>query len=304
MSVAHLTLRQLQAIQAIYVTRRISAAAQRMNISQSTASVLLGQAETALGVRLFDRTTRALTPTRAVEQVIGIVERILGDLDALGATVNDLKDLERGQVRITATPATGLALLPRTIKRFKAAYPGIAIVMNDCAPDQFFTVIEAERADFGLGLPPSDRMRFDWHAVQNDTLHVVCHRDHPFARLTRVRWRDLDNQPMIVARRAYGIRDLVQTTMEAVGARQTIANEIGFLYSAEWMAACGMGIAIFPRCLAEATHDPDLVSRPLVDPAVTRPTAVVTKRGRTLSPSAKRFVEMLSEDLSVPHRPL
>jgi DNA-binding transcriptional LysR family regulator len=103
--------------------------------------VLLGQAEPAMDTRLFDRTTRALSPTQAVEQMIGIVEQILGDVDALDTAVSELKVLERGTVRIGATPATGIALLPNVVRRYKAAYPKITIVMNDCAPDQFFSII-------------------------------------------------------------------------------------------------------------------------------------------------------------------
>ncbi|KAA2313904.1 LysR family transcriptional regulator [Pseudooceanicola sediminis] len=298
MSISHLTIRQLRAIHAIYATGRVSAAAQRLNVSQSAVSVLLGQAEAAMDTRLFDRTTRSLSPTQAVEQMIGIVERILGDLDALDHAVRELKVLERGTVRIGATPATGIALLPAVVRRYKAEYPNILIIMNDCAPDQLFSIIETERVDFGLGLPPPDRMRFDWQPVHNDPLNVVLHRDHPLAAQDTVRWAQLDMQPLIASRRDYGVRELVEATLKSVGARANIVNEIGFLYSAEWMAACDMGLCVFPRRLAEAIHTPEVVFRPLVDPVVSRPISVLTRRGRSMSPPAARFVELLLAELA------
>lgn len=297
MSVSHLTLRQLQAIKAVYDTRQISAAAERLSVSQSAASVLLGQAEETLGTRLFDRTTRSVVPTAAVEQIIGIVTRILGDVAAIGAAVTDLKELERGVVRIAATPATGIALLPPTVKKFIAAHPRVELELNDCAPDQFYTMIRNEQVDFGLGIPPEDRTEFDWHILHDDPIHLVCHRDHPFARQDTVDWAALDRVPMIIPRRNYGVRRQVEDTMRDVGATLNVVAEIGFLYSAEWMMACGMGFAAFPSRLANAVSDPGLVSRPLTNPRVTRSMAVISKRGRSLSPSARKFVDMLDETL-------
>lgn len=298
MSVAHLTLRQLQALRAIYETGRISAAAQAMNVSQSATSVLLGQAEAALGTRLFDRTTRSLAPTQAMEQIVGIVARILGDVEALGAAVTDLRELERGRVRIAATPATGIALLPPTVRRFHAAHPKILLDMTDCAPDQFLSLIRDEKVDFGLGIPPADRTEFDWRTVHEDPLCLVCARAHPFGTRDSVRWDELDGVDLIVSRRNYGVRDAVEATLQAVGVRPNIVNEIGFLYSAEWMVSCGLGMCIFPARLARAISDPQVCVVPLAEPVVTRRMAVLSKRGRSLAAPAQRFVEMLLEDLA------
>jgi len=297
-AIGHLTLRQLRVVSAIYATRRISAAAERLNLTQSAASVLLAQAEAALGARLFDRTTRSVAPTRAVEQVIGIIDRVLGDIDAMGAAMSDLKGLEHGQIRIAATPATGMALLPATVRRFRAAHPRVALVLDDCAPDQFFSIIREEKADFGLGTVPVDSTDFDWTVLHDDPLVLVCPVDHPLAARPEVPWTALDGVPLIISRRDYGVRDLVERSLQAAGGRVVIANEIGFLYSAVWMASCGMGVCVFPQHLAQAVRDPGLTRRPLVGPRVTRPAAVVTRRGRSLSPAATRFVEMLAADLA------
>lgn len=298
MSVSHLTLRQLRAVAAIYATGRISTAAERLNVTQSAVSVLLGQAETALGARLFDRTTRSLTPTQTAEQVIGVIERVLGDLETIGAMVTDLRALERGSVRITATPATGMALLPETVRRFRAEYPRITLTLNDCAPNQFTAIIREQKVDFGLGMLPADLGEFDWRLMHDDPLYLVCSATSRWAGRATVRWQELDGVPLIVSRRDYGARSLVEDTMQTLDFRPNVVNEIGFLYSAVWMVACGMGVSIFPWGLARTIRDPEVATIPLVDPVVTRPIGVVTLRGRTLPPSSARFVEMLAQHLA------
>ena len=64
------TLKQLRAFAAVYELRKLTAAAERLSITQSAVSVLIRQMEEALSTRLFDRTTRSLRPTRAADEAI------------------------------------------------------------------------------------------------------------------------------------------------------------------------------------------------------------------------------------------
>ncbi|MCV0395979.1 MAG: LysR family transcriptional regulator [Rhizobiaceae bacterium] len=300
MSISRLTLKQLRAIQQVYRTGQVSAAADALNITQSAASVLIRQAETALGVTLFDRTTRSVAPSAAGESVIGIVERMLGDLSTLEETIRGLRDLERGRVHLTATPATGLALLPATVRRFRTAYPAVSLVLDDCAPDQFYSNVIEQRADFGIGTEPEDKSTLDWHSLHADPLGIICSVDHPFAERTAVGWRELATEPLILSRRDYGVRGLVESTLAKLSIRPRVVAEVGFLGSAAWMSACGIGLAVLPGRLARAQPAPDIRSVPLCDPVITRAAGLVKRRGHTLPHSAERFVEMLAEDLADP----
>ncbi|MBV0912452.1 LysR family transcriptional regulator [Anianabacter salinae] len=297
MHVSSLTLKQLRAIQQVYRTGQVSAAADALNITQSAVSVLIRQAETTLGTTLFDRTTRSLSPSAAGESVIGLVERILGDLSTLEETIRGLRDLERGQIRLTATPATGLTLLPDTVRRFRAAYPAVNLILDDCAPDQFYSNILEQRADFGIGTEPEDTSALEWHSLIADPLCIICATDHRFAERDGIPWRELQDEPLILSRRDYGVRGLVEQTLAMLGIRPRIVAEVGFLGSAAWMSACGIGLALLPGRLARAQPAPGIVTLPLLDPVVTRPAGVVKRRRHTLAPSAERFIEMLAEDL-------
>ncbi|WP_172298485.1 LysR family transcriptional regulator [Pseudoruegeria sp. HB172150] len=296
MSLSRLTLKQLHAISAVYRTGKVSAAAEQLFITQSAVSVLIRQAEEALGLTLFDRTTRSLVPTAATEQSIGVIERILGDVDSLSLTMGELRDLRHGMVRLTATPATGQAILPQTVKRFREAYPGIGLVLDDCAPNQFLPNIRQERAEFGVGMPPADHGEFDWEVLHHDPLYLICPRDNAFAGREAVAWGELSDVPLLLSRQDYGVRDLVEETLLQIGIRARLGSEIGFLSSAFWMTSAGIGLCILPKRLTEAFIIDSLVMIPLVEPLVTRPIAIVTRKGRSLSPSCESFVDMLVAD--------
>ncbi len=298
MSYSNLTVKQLRAISQVYRTGQISAAADALNITQSAVSVLIRQAETAVGASLFDRTTRSVTPTTAGESVIGIVERILGDLGTVDETIRGLRDLERGLIRLTTTPATGLTLLPDTVRRFRDAFPAVSLILDDCAPDQFYSNIIEQRADFGIGTEPEDRLTLDWQSLHLDPLCIICAVDHRFADREAVGWKELATEPLILSRRDYGVRGMVESTLAKLNIRPRVVAEVGFLGSAAWMSACGIGLAVLPSRLARAQPAPGIRSIPLCDPEIRRAAGLVKRRKHTLPHSAQRFVEMLAEDLA------
>ncbi|WP_238366493.1 LysR family transcriptional regulator [Mesobacterium pallidum] len=301
MSIQHLTLKQLRALSAVYRTGKLTDAAGELHVTQSAVSVLIKQVESALDVRLFDRTTRRLEPTVACENAIGTVERILDDVRLLDHSVRDMRDLKRGTVRLTATPATGMAFLPEVVRRFRAAFPAIRLVIDDCAPNQFLTNIAEEKVEFGLGVAPEDPGQFDSVSITSDQLCCVLPKDHALAGRDSLRWSDIAGEPLILSRRDYGVRDLVDRVLQQeTGQAASVAAEVGFLSSATWMATSGIGVCILPERLARLYFDATLSVVPLTAPRVMRPMSLVTKAGRSLTPASQRFVEVLQGVFDAP----
>jgi DNA-binding transcriptional LysR family regulator len=295
---SQLTLKQLRAFVAVYRLGKLASAAEELGVTRSAVSVLIRQVEETLNTRLFDRTTRSLAPTRAAEDVFGIADRILRDVATLGSNFRALSEGSRGRVRLAATPGTAMALLPRTARRFSRRYANIELILDDCAPDQFLQLISSERVEFGIGVPPPARSEFETLLLLEDRMQFVCARDHPFVARAMVRWSDLSGLPLIVFRRGYGVRQLIDNTLLKVGLTPSIAHEVGFFSTATWMTASGMGVTILPTALARLYLHGGLVMKPLVEPEVTRAIALVSKKGRSLSPTARLFIEMLVDDLA------
>ena len=293
---SRLTLKQLRTFVAVYQRGKLALAAEDLGITQSAVSLSIRQIEETLNIRLFDRTTRSLAPTQAAHDAIGIAQRILQDVETLGDNIRDLSHGVRGRVHFAATPATGMTLLPETVQQFSEKHSNIKLVIDDCAPTQFLSHIQTEKVEFGIGVEPDQEGEFDSAPILEDNLQLICLRSHPLARGETVRWSDLKRYPLITFRGdGYGMQKLVQATILKAGVEPNIAHEVGFLQSAIWMVGSGLGVAILPTALARQHNHKDLVVRPLVDPVVSRTMAVVTKKGRSLSPACALFVEMLIE---------
>lgn len=291
------TLRQLRAFRAVYQLRKLSAAAEQLFVTQSAVSVLIRQMEEGLGTRLFDRTTRSLQPTQAANEAVVVAERILRDVDSLGAGLRDLTALRRGRVSLAVTPTLAEILLPRVVRRFSALHPEIRVVIDDCAPDQFVSRVVGEHVEFGIGTPERAAADLDSRTVLRDHLALVCRRDHPLATARAVRWADLAGHPVITVRPGYGIRPMIDGAAARAGVQLDVVNEVSFLSTALWMTSCGLGASVMPSAYARHSKDRALVVKPLGAPRVSRDIALVTKRGRSLSPAAESFIEVMHAEL-------
>jgi len=291
------TVRQLRAFVCVHQLRKVSAAAEKLYVTQSAVSMLIRQLEEGLGARLFDRTTRSLQPTAAAGEMLATAERILRDVDSLSAGFRELSTLQRGRVCLAITPTLASFLMPSAIRRFVQAHPQVRVVVDDCAPEQFVSRIIGEHVDFGIGTPERPGAAVQTETLLRDHLGLVCLRDHPLAERKVVRWADLGGHPLVTVRPGYGIRPLIDSTARGAGVELNVVNEVSFLSTAIWMTQSGMGASIMPSAFAKAAGNPALVIKPIGAPRVSRDIFVVTKPGRSLSAASRRFIETLRREL-------
>ncbi|KDD24015.1 Cyn operon transcriptional activator [Bordetella bronchiseptica] len=270
-----------------------------MSLTQPAVTILLKELEEKLGVRLFDRTTRALRRTTAALEAIAYAERVLGELDALSASMTDLADVRRGRLRVAATSTVAQTLLPKVVRRFLDLHPGVKLSVDDCAPAMFAEHVLSEQVDLGVGTLESAVPGLEQHQFLGDHLCAVA-TDAAFGHGRPMTWKQLSGLPVIVVQAGYGVRRSIERAAQQAGVELQVAFEVSLLTTALAMAASGLGVAVVPQSILAHTHYTNLVARRLVRPVVLRSTSVVFKEARALSPSAQAFAELLRREFSSP----
>jgi DNA-binding transcriptional LysR family regulator len=118
---------ELRSLRAVLRDGSLSAAARRLGVTQPTLGRHIESLEESLGIALFTRSPRGLTPTEAALHLASHVEAMAAasaalTRDAAGETASD-----QGVVRITASEVIGCEVLTPLFASFRAAAPGIAI---------------------------------------------------------------------------------------------------------------------------------------------------------------------------------
>jgi DNA-binding transcriptional LysR family regulator len=141
------SLDQLAAFVAVGRERSFTAAAAKLNISQSALSHTIRELEERLGVRLLTRTTRSVSPTEAGERLLRNIGPRLDEIESEVGAVREFRDKPAGTIRITATEfAIDTVLLPKLAPLLKE-YPDIKIEM---IVDYGLTDIVAQKYDAGV----------------------------------------------------------------------------------------------------------------------------------------------------------
>lgn len=111
----------------VYELGSMSAAGRDLRISPAVTSARISQLEDYLGVRLFQRTTRNLSPTEQGQAFYGGAVKILEAVDAAEARVMDLTDNPRGTLFVAAPLGLGRRLLAPEVPDFLDRYPEIKL---------------------------------------------------------------------------------------------------------------------------------------------------------------------------------
>src|SRR5690606_32772602 len=119
---ADLSTRQLRAFVMLADLRHFTKAAQACHLSQPAFSALIQALESALGARLFDRSTRRVVLTKEGELFEPLARGLLADMGHAIAHIESYAELRRGRVHIAALPSLSAGWLPRVLGEFHAAH--------------------------------------------------------------------------------------------------------------------------------------------------------------------------------------
>ena len=108
----------------------ITSGGRDLRLTPAVASKRIKELEQKLGVRLFNRTTRSLTPTEVGHVFYEEAKDVLDRLDRAEAAVANFSDAPRGAIRVTAPLGVGRRLIGPVVPDFTDAYPQTEVRMR------------------------------------------------------------------------------------------------------------------------------------------------------------------------------
>jgi DNA-binding transcriptional LysR family regulator len=118
---------ELRSSRAVLRDGSLSAAARRLGVTQPTLGRHIESLEDALGIPLFTRSPRGLTPTGATLHLASHVKAMAASSAALARAAAGEAAPDQGVVRVTASEVIGCEVLPPLFASFRTANPGVAI---------------------------------------------------------------------------------------------------------------------------------------------------------------------------------
>ncbi|AUT50264.1 LysR family transcriptional regulator [Achromobacter sp. AONIH1] len=295
----NLSMRDIDTTLVLGRTLNFRQAAAQLHLSQSALSTQVQRIEDALGVRLFDRTTRTVRLTAAGEVFMQQAASLQAAFRDAIAAVSGIASVEQGQVSVAALPSLAARLLPRVLMAYRQAHPQVALKVRDTLSGPAFDLVRAGEVDFAL--TAADPQQADLHYVplMSDSFLLLIPEAHPLAKARGpLRWADTAGAEHVSMVHPSSVRQYTEWAFLQNRIRFTPAFEAEHLTTIVSMVECGFGVAALPEIAAGAVAQNGIVQRPLIGPVAERSIGLVTSRGRSLSPAAMALVQVLKEYLA------
>lgn len=279
-----------------------AAVARDRNLDPSSVSRAIAGLEAELGIRLFQRTTRQLSPTEAGIAYFERVEPLLEEMQQAMQAAIDLSEQPKGTLRVTASVSFGQKCIVPLLADFQAMYPDLTVdlLLTDAIVDLF-----AERIDLAvrLGLL-ADSTLIAQQLMR--THYSVCTSPHYLKRYGQPESpSDIAHHncllfPLTGFRSRWIFRDKNGNLSDTpVHGRTIISNAIAL----QQCAIAGMGLALLPHWLIAADLQAGTLTNVFPDYEVTatdfNAAAWLVYPSRTYVPLKVRvFIDFLKRSIS------
>jgi DNA-binding transcriptional LysR family regulator len=268
-------------------------AAASLHITQTALTRRLQNFESALGVRLVERTTRSVQLTRIGQDFLPHGRRLLAELQATLLEMRESGKAQRGNISIACVPTTSVTYLPRIIKAYSARHPENRIrILDHLSPEVAESVLGRE-AEFGIMQQGFRHPELLTVPLLQDRYVFICRDDHPLARRRRISWAQLESVPLIFPSHLRTYRAHLEA---AVGDSDVVLQphfEVGRSSTALGMVAEGVAAAVVPGLAVQGTAYPTVRIVPISGPVVSWSLVLVSRKGGHLSPAAQALYDML-----------
>jgi DNA-binding transcriptional LysR family regulator len=270
-----------------------SLAASELSMSPSALSRRIDRLENALGVRLFERTTRKVSLTSMGREFLRKAREILDGLEESMMSIRGIAEKMRGEITVSCVPTAVRYFLPKVLQAYHQQYPQIIARIVDEGANDVLTSVAHGEADFGLNYIGAQDPDLDFEAVMKDPYVLACHKDHRLAKRKKVTWAEISKHEYITVTKDSGNRIILDQALADSSVRPRWFCEVRHVLTVVAFVQAGMGIAAVPRLAMPPSSHPELVSIPLIGPAITRTIGLIRRHGRQLPAPAQHLYDMI-----------
>lgn len=193
-----LKLRHLTLVVTIADNGSVVRAAEALHITQPVVTRGLREVEDILGVSLFDRGPRGVTPTLFGESFLEHARAVIAQLRQADRQIELLTNADLGTVTVGTHLAGSNLLLPRAIAALKQEHPRLTIVVREATPDVLHAALLAGDCDLVVGrLGARSHGGISQQMLYREPIRIVARVDHPVHALKSPPLRQLVEYPWI-----------------------------------------------------------------------------------------------------------
>jgi len=286
----------LRVIVAVSECGSISAGSDRVSLALGATSARISALEAALGLRIFERSSRGVKLTTSGHMLVQRGRELLADADRLALDLHDHSMGIQGHIRMLANASAIVEFLPVRLEGFLRAHPLIRIDLEErCSPEIPMALLEG-RADLGIVdiAHPLQGLRFQ--NLFSDRLVLIVPQAHRLAQTTQAAFPDLLDEDFIGLTDRNAISSRLTSAVALIGRNMKFRMQMRSFDAVCRMVAGGLGVSVLPlEAVTPQLAFLPIVAIPLSDSWAVRTHRLATREGVKASVAAHSLIQALLE---------
>ncbi len=285
-----MTLLSYEIFQTIIEQGSFAKAANLLHLTPSAVSHSISSLENEIGFSLFIRNKNGVKLTNAGEQILPYLQQVVKSNQNFLQKISEMKGLNEGSVKLGCVNTVCLSWIPEILKRFSEEFPQIDIEVFQGSYDDVINWTRSGVIDIGI---VSDLVHDNLPFIPLYTEPMVCvtPKNYMPEKTKAIKPEDLKNQPFVIQQDSCDkdVTNFLDKYALSVRANCHILDD----QSCIAMVACGAGISIVPKMLADYTSKK--VDVYPLSPEQTRTLGITCLDEQFLSPAANEMITVIKE---------
>jgi len=286
---------QLKAFYAVVKEGGFERAAESLHLSQPAISIRIKELEKQLDIELFNRLGRRVRLTDAGRVVEEYTSRLMVVLSEMNQAIDEVKGLERGQLRCGAPTTIAVHLLPKVLVQFKKRFPRIEVKLLVSSTAESERRILADELDIALvagTITNPDNFKI-FHYL-TDEFVLITPIGHPLAKSRRVSLKQIGHLPLILREKRSLPRSIIDEGFRAAGLPYRCTMEIATSEALKRAVAEGLGCSIVSLCSIQMERKAGALAHVgILGAPMKREFRAIVHKDKSLLGPTRPFVELL-----------
>jgi DNA-binding transcriptional LysR family regulator len=285
-------LTDLRLVTAIADSGSLTRAAARIHLAPSSASHRLTQFETTLGVALFTRHARGLTPSAAGESLLRHARQVFAQLEQMHTDLAPYASGLNSQVTVFANTNAINCFLPEDLGDFLREHSRIRVSLEEQPSPAIIQAVATGQVDIGVVAADGNLYGLDTQPYRQDRLVLIVPALHPLAAGEAVNFADVLDEPFVGLHAGSAIHTFMMNAANHLGGRLDVRIQVRSFNAVCRMVAAGVGIGMVPNS-SIVTVDGLKVLK-INDPWAPRDLQLCIRSDDALSPAARALLTHLA----------
>ncbi|MBP1155655.1 MULTISPECIES: LysR family transcriptional regulator [unclassified Paenibacillus] len=269
-------------------------AAEKLLVAQPAISKSIQKLEVELQLTLFDRSEKAVALTPEGRALLVHARAILSRIEEARKEMEELRGLEKGEIRIGLPSMFGSYYFPQIIKEFKKKYPALTISVVEAGTLEVQKLLDRKEVDIGIiALGDHHQEHHEVIPLLREEMVVCLPVGHSLARRSSLRLEEILNEPLVLFKEGYLQRKIIMESSHTATVQPNVTFSTNQLSLIKSLVSEGFGITLFLRMVIK--HDDHQLVPVSLNPPVFLHLGASWRKDTYLSKACQTFMNFLKQ---------